>query len=448
MDHLHDFLDHPTRFTRRRHLRHGGVHPPATGRSHDFVLPRMPDQQARRRRRLLGLNLGETDAGVFEIRSETSGNHFGDAQLSGRFSTDWSGYGARASACCFPPAALAATPMARSFLASRTGPGPILRLQDCRERPPPPMLVWPPWMMVVYAAVFLLLLQLTCATLIERKARRVQEADAAVAAQAAYRRQLRSTLETRIEARVEDVLRRSDAKGQVLLYDTLRAYLMQGQRAHVDAGAAPLDAALVARARQALAGMPLSARAYSLAKHMVAQDSAGISAEPPAHGVDGLYSVAGYRRLAQLSWRATADLARDDRVLARREAASGPGTVVPARMAVMQLYFADYIRAWDAFLGDLHRAPPAHVRVLLTRAARETRLAAARVDALAPGMGRLLQDQPGLVRRQPQLAAAHPVDQHFAVLHRFVANPACRPSEWRGLSQEAQQRARPGCDQR
>lgn len=100
MDHLHDFLTHPPRFMRRHHVRYGGVHPPGTGRSHDFVLLRMPDQQARRRRRFLGLDLGETAAGVFEIRMDTHGNHFDDAQVIGRFSAVWSGYGARAVACC------------------------------------------------------------------------------------------------------------------------------------------------------------------------------------------------------------------------------------------------------------------------------------------------------------------------------------------------------------
>ena len=331
---------------------------------------------------------------------------------------------------------------------------------------------------------------------------------------AAYRRLLRSTLETRIVARMEDVLRRGDAGGHDLLYETLRVYLMLGQREHFDpaavqawveldwerslaqAGATEraqlaahlealleqddtpepvqLDAALVAQARQALAGMSLSERIYGVTKRQVAQealpefsvsralgrDASGVlaraSGEPLGRGVNGLYSVAGYRRFAQLSWLAVADIARDDWVLARREADSRPLDVAAARAAVLQLYFADYIRAWDAFLGDLRLAPLANLddaarvsnalggadsalRALLTGAARETALAAVRADGLPPGVGKLVQDKLGRARRQleavfgvpppapqspQQSPQQHPVDSHFAALHRLVRGPA------------------------
>ena len=331
---------------------------------------------------------------------------------------------------------------------------------------------------------------------------------------AAYRRLLRSTLETRIVARMEDVLRRGDAGGQDLLYETLRVYLMLGQRQHFDpaavrawveldwerslaqAGATEraqlaahlealleqddtpepvqLDAALVAQARQALAGMSMSERIYGVTKRQVAQealpefsvsralgrDASGVlaraSGEPLGRGVNGLYSVAGYRRFAQLSWLAVADIARDDWVLARREADSRPLDVAAARAAVLQLYFADYIRAWDAFLGDLRLAPLANLddaarvsnalggadsalRALLTGAARETALAAVRADGLPPGVGKLVQDKLGRARRQlesvfgapppapqspQQSPQQHPVDSHFAALHRLVKGPA------------------------
>jgi len=331
-------------------------------------------------------------------------------------------------------------------------------------------------------------------------------------AQAAYRRLLRTTLETRIVARMENVLRRGEAGDQDLLYDTLRVYLMLGQRQHFDpaavqawvetewerslapAGAteraqlaahlealleqgdAPepvqLDAALVAEARQALAGMSLSERIYGVAKRQVAQealpefsvsralgrDASGVlaraSGEPLGRGVNGLFSVAGYRRFAQLSWLAVADIARDDWVLARREADGDPQGVAAARQAVLQLYFADYIRAWDAFLGDLRLASLASLddaarvgnalggadsalRALLTGAARETALAAVKADGLPPGVGKLAQDKFGRARRQleavfgaqpaataPPLPQQHPVDSHFAALHRLVKGPA------------------------
>ena len=329
-------------------------------------------------------------------------------------------------------------------------------------------------------------------------------------AQAAYRRLLRNTLETRIVARMENVLRRGEAGGLDLLYETLRVYLMLGQRQHFDpaavqawveidwerslpqAGAderaqlaahlealleqddAPepvqLDAALVAQARQALEGMSLSERIYGVAKRQVAQealpefsvsralgrDASGVlaraSGEPLGRGVNGLYSVAGYRRFAQLSWLAVADIARDDWVLARREASGGAQGAAAAREAVLQLYFADYIRAWDVFLGDLRLAPLASLddaarvsnalggadsalRTLLAGAARETALAAVKADGLPPGVGKLVQDKFGKARRQlqavfgaPQQSAPpprlHPVDTHFAPLHRLVKGPA------------------------
>ena len=330
-------------------------------------------------------------------------------------------------------------------------------------------------------------------------------------AQAAYRRLLRNTLETRIVARMENVLRQGDAGGQDLLYESLRVYLMLGQRQHFDpaavqawveadwerslqqAGAderaqlaahleallaqddAPepvqLDAALVAQARQALAGMSLSERIYGVAKRQVAQEAlpefsvsralgrnasgvlARASGEPLGRGVNGLYSVAGYRRFAQLSWLAVADIARDDWVLARREASGGPLDVAAAREAVLQLYFADYIRAWDAFLGDLRLAPLANLddaarvsnalggpdsalRALLAGAARETALTAVKTDGLPPGVGKLVQDKFGKARRQlqavfgaqpappPSQPRQHPVDAHFASLHRLVKGPA------------------------
>ncbi len=329
-------------------------------------------------------------------------------------------------------------------------------------------------------------------------------------AQAAYRRLLRNTLETRIVARMENMLRQGDAGGQDLLYETLRVYLMLGQRQHFDPAAvqawveadwerslaqaspderaqlaahleallaqddAPepvqLDAALVAQARQALAGMSLSQRIYGVAKRQVAQealpefsvsralgrDASGVlaraSGEPLGRGVNGLYSVAGYRRFAQLSWLAVADIARDDWVLARREAVGGPQGAAAAREAVLQLYFADYIRAWDAFLGDLRLAPLASLddaarisnalggadsalRALLAGAARETALAAVKADGLPPGVGKLVQDKFGKARRQLQSVFGaqqqsappprlHPVDTHFAPLHRLVKGPA------------------------
>lgn len=323
-------------------------------------------------------------------------------------------------------------------------------------------------------------------------------------AQAAYRRLLRSTLEARIVARMEQVLRRGAADNQDLVYETLRVYLMLGQRQHFDAAAlqawtefdwgrslprasqaerarllahlealladpagepVQLDAALVAQARELLADMSLSDRIYSLVKRQVAaerlpefsvnralgRDASGVLARAGgaslARGVDGLYSVAGYRRFSQLSWQAVADIARDNWVLARPDAA--PVTVAPAREAVLERYHADYIRAWDAFLGELRLVAPATLddaarvsnalagadsplRALLAGAARETTLAGLELAPLAPGVGQLVQDKLGSARRQlqavfgaeapaPPAASGHPVDAHFSALHRLAA---------------------------
>lgn len=334
---------------------------------------------------------------------------------------------------------------------------------------------------------------------------------------AAYRRLLRSALETRIVARMEQALRQGAVGNQDLLYETLRVYLMLGQRQHLEAAAVQawteldwrrslpqassaqraqlaqhlaallegdgaaeavqLDAALVAQARQALAGMSLSARIHSQVKREVTlaalpefsvngvlgRDASGIlaraSGAPLSRGVNGLYSVAGYRRFADLSWRAAADIAREDWVLARPDATAGRTAVAPARDAVLQLYFAEYIRAWDAFLGDLRLAPlpslddaarvtnalggpDSALRPVLAGAARETALAPLKVDAVPSGAGTPVQEKLDRARRQlqtvfgaesaaPAAASANPVDLHFADLHRMVSGAA--PTQLDGM---------------
>ncbi|OON63010.1 type VI secretion protein [Massilia sp. KIM] len=332
---------------------------------------------------------------------------------------------------------------------------------------------------------------------------------------ATYRRLLRSTLMPRVVARMEEALRRGDANSQDLLYETLRVYLMLGQRQYLDpasvqawveldwkrslgaageaersrllghleamlepgdgaAEAVQLDAALVAQARQALSGMSLSERIYSRVKRQLAQerlpefsvsaatgrDASGLlaraSGAPLARGVDGVYTLAGYRRFAQLSWKAALDIARDNWVLGKDEGPGGALAAEPARAAVLQLYYADYIRAWDAFLGDLRpaRAPSldsaarlanglagldSPLRAVLLGAARETRLAAVKPDGLLPGSAKGALAKLGAARRELEAAVgpapdplalaadADPVDRHFAPLHRLVAGPAPTP---------------------
>lgn len=231
-----------------------------------------------------------------------------------------------------------------------------------------------------------------------------------------YRRLLRSTLLPHIVVNMESALRRGDASNQDFLYETLRAYLMLGQRqffdaasvqawvdvdwrrelpdaseeqrqqlgAHVaalfdaddeDAQPIQLDADLIARTRLTLASMPLSQRVYNRLKRQVAQvnlpelsvngaagrDVSSLlvrrSGAPLSRGVSGVYSVAGYRALVEKSERAVLDMARDSWVLDRQEAALSTATTASMKEQVLDLYYADYIRQWDGYLADVQLTP-------------------------------------------------------------------------------------------
>jgi len=332
-------------------------------------------------------------------------------------------------------------------------------------------------------------------------------------AQLAYARLLRSALLPRLMARLEEALRRGDADGQEPLYEALRVYLMLGQPAHLDplsvqawldvdwqrslpqatpaqrdallahvgalfdgaaAGAggdaAPaLDAALVASVRATLALMPLPERVYNRLKrqvarerlpetsvnHAVGRDASALlarkSGEPLTRGVPGLFSVAGYKVLAAGAQQALADIARDSWVLDRREAEGAAIALAGSAMqaAVLELYYADYIRAWDAYLADLRIAPfqsldagariasalagaDSPLKAFLVAAARETRLESAfaraplALDAAVLGKlaeaRRKLETALGSEAPALQADAANPVDRHFAPLHALVGS--------------------------
>ncbi|MBQ5965081.1 type VI secretion system membrane subunit TssM [Massilia sp. ZL223] len=330
-------------------------------------------------------------------------------------------------------------------------------------------------------------------------------------AQLAYQRLLRSALLPPVMARLEEVLRRGDANNQEQLYETLRVYLMLGdprrlepesvqawldldwrrslpqasaaQRdelaAHVaalldpgGAAAAPpaLDAALVASVRATLAMMPLPERVYNRLKRKVAQarlpetsvnraagrDVSALlarkSGEPLTRGVAGLFSVAGYRELLKQAPGALSDIAKDSWVLDRREAEDA-AALNGAQMneAVLRLYYADYIRAWDGLLGDVRIAPfssldqgaritnalsaaDSPLKAFLAAAARETRLegAAARpAVALDTAVRNKLSEARkkleavlGAEEAPPPAAESdNPVDRHFAPLHKLVGSP-------------------------
>lgn len=235
-------------------------------------------------------------------------------------------------------------------------------------------------------------------------------------AQTMYQRLLRDILIPRVVNRMEDVLRRGDANNQEYLYETLRVYLMLGDRRYFDApsvqvwldidwrrmlpdsteaqrqqlsehaaalfgnsndsAASPgLDAALIAQSRLALAMMPLPQRILNRLKRQVAlaklpefsvngavgRDVSQVlsrqSGEPLTRGISGLYSVAGYRQLQQLIGQVTADVASDSWVLDRQEAVTAADANASLKEAVLQRYYVEYIRQWDGLLADVKIVP-------------------------------------------------------------------------------------------
>lgn len=343
-----------------------------------------------------------------------------------------------------------------------------------------------------------------------------------------YRRLLRTTLLPHIAANMENALRRGDASNQDFLYETLRAYLMLGQRqffdaasvqawvdidwrrelpqageaerqqlgAHVaalvdgddeDAEPVQLDADLIAKTRLTLASMPLSQRIYNRLKRQVAQanlpelsvnGAAGRDVSsllvrrtgaPLSRGVSGVYSVAGYRELLARSERAVLDMARDSWVLERQEAAVSAANTASMNAAVLELYYADYIRQWDAYLADVQLAPltsldqaalvtnalaanDSPLRAFLQAAARETtldgvlkekdgnvvdRLVRGKIDDARKRLESALADDAPAATAEP---GANPVDQHFAALHTLIGRSAPAPlDEVMGLLKDAAQ---------
>jgi len=330
-------------------------------------------------------------------------------------------------------------------------------------------------------------------------------------AQLAYQRLLRSSLLPRVTARLEETLRRGDANSQEQLYEALRIYLMLGQPTHLDAqsvqawldfdwrrsmpdatpeqrdallahagalfdgagsGSAPppIDSALVATVRSTLAMMPLPERLYNRLKRQVAQERlpetsvnravgrdvsailARKSGEPLTRGVPGLFSVAGHKALVAGTPQALTDIARDSWVLDRREAEGAVSALTSDQMqaAVLRLYYADYIRAWDAYLADVRIAPfssldagaritnalagaDSPLKAFLVAAARETTLGGAAgkapVTMDAAMLGKLADARKKLEAAlggddpAPEAKAANPVDEHFAPLHKLVGTP-------------------------
>ncbi|MDB5950259.1 MAG: hypothetical protein JWR65_2114 [Massilia sp.] len=244
----------------------------------------------------------------------------------------------------------------------------------------------------------------------------------------------------------------------------------------------PLDTALVAQARLTLAMMPLPQRLYNRLKRQVVQAKlpdfsvnravgrdvslllARQSGEPLSRGIAGLYSVAGYRELQKQMPQAMADIARDSWVLDRREAepAAGAGGAIgnELRTAVLQLYYADYIKQWDGLLADVRIMPFSNLdqgaritnalaaadsplKTLLQAAAKETTLEGAGGAGAAPrALDQAVRDKLAQARLKLESAlggaddappaapakSANPVDQHFEALHKLVGPPGTPPA--------------------
>jgi type VI secretion system protein ImpL len=342
-------------------------------------------------------------------------------------------------------------------------------------------------------------------------------------AQTVYRRLLRTTLMPRVTGRLEEVLRRGDANNQEYLYEALRVYLMLGQPNHLDAesvqawldvdwrrnlaeasadqrdqlaahlaalfdadGASaeppPLDAGLVAQTRMTLAMMPLPERVYNRLKRQVAQAKlaefsvnravgrdvsqlmARQSGEPLTRGIPGVFSAAGYRELLKEMPQAMIDIAKDSWVLDRRESEGAVAAVTgdQLRAAVLQLYYADYIKQWDALLADVRILPfssldqgaritnalaaaDSPLRAFLQGAAKETTLEGPGGKPAAAALDEAVRNKLAAARKKlesalgaddapPTPKALNPVDQHFAALHKLVGAPgATGPAPIDGL---------------
>ncbi|PVX75211.1 type VI secretion system membrane subunit TssM [Paraburkholderia unamae] len=338
-----------------------------------------------------------------------------------------------------------------------------------------------------------------------------------VEAQSAYRRLLRQTLLPLVVRRMEEELRRGDANNPDYQYEVLRAYLMLGDPTHYDADAVrlwadvdwqrgplrdatdaqrndidghlaalfepaffdpslPLDKDLVAQARTNLARMPLAQRMFNRVKRdLDAEKLAGFSVAgaagqnaslvlarksgaPLTRGVPGAYTRAGYRKFLSLRDAAVLDIARDNWVLGRDEQVLTPQAAEDVKSAMTQLYYDEYIREWDALLGDIDVVPfdgidkgarvayalgnaDSPLRAVMVAAAQETTLGnigdvtlaaqagavlGGKIDAMKKRLESALGNQPDDSGAAPAPAQINPVDAHFQPLHDLVGKPGAQ----------------------
>lgn len=235
-----------------------------------------------------------------------------------------------------------------------------------------------------------------------------QEEMLTAGAESAYRRALDRVLLPRLLARLETQIRQGIQRPD-FLYEAVRVYLMLGKQGpldralvrewfaldwqqafpgavnqpgrdaltrHLDALMAgtlatyPLDGALVDQARRVFSRLPMAQRVYArlrpLAENVPAWTPgqplgaagqryfARASGRPMTEGVPGLFTVEGLHRavLPRLS-QAVLEAASESWVLGPEALTAGAADPRRLEADVLALYAADYVRAWEAMLGDL-----------------------------------------------------------------------------------------------
>lgn len=241
--------------------------------------------------------------------------------------------------------------------------------------------------------------------------RLLRERDLDVACRTAYRTVLRETVQPYVASRVAQSLR--DARdAPSVLFDTLRVYLMLGEKGHYDrdavlawierdlsntvlsateraawlahctAWADPavfpsdvlLDAKLIAQTRARLREQPQAQRVFdalmpalraAMPDMLSVADMAGPGAALALYrksgarlsdGIPGPYTLAGLRRYYALRDAALARATQEGWVLGRSHAGA-PQPRQQLAEDVDRLYFSAYIQAWDAVINDVGLRP-------------------------------------------------------------------------------------------
>jgi type VI secretion system protein ImpL len=324
-----------------------------------------------------------------------------------------------------------------------------------------------------------------------------------------YHKLLKDSLTPHMVTYLEEQLRRGAANNGEALYAQLRTYLMLGgdhfaaedilawadadwlrrmgdaseeQRQvlllHTAAllersvdSPLPLDKDLVAQTRLVLAQLSVEKRIYNNVKRSLQSaklkefsvtEVGGIQApqvlvrrsgEPLTRGVPGIYSVTGYKKFQELNQAAVTDTAKDSWVLAQQEKTIDPVKIEQVKATVLNFYFDDYIKAWDAYLADVTVVPfssldqGARVATILTgaespvkkffvAAAKETQLERISTGVAGESMSKAIKDKltaakgkfgtvfeagvDDAVKANAQTKVTNPVDMHFEGLHKLV----------------------------